>query len=151
MGTLVVLADDVDHAQDTITPADGTHYIGVDGVWREIDVTDRHWTEFQDAIRRFWEVARVCPPPGERLSGGYEGNSGRFRYWKDFRAWAGQRGIQYTSDNGSFYPHRADVRKFDEWLRDNGRVPVEHNWKSHDVKREKARRREDRESEHDAA
>lgn len=131
MGTLVVLADDLDNAQGTITAADGTHYIGVDGIWREIDVTDEHWAEYQEATRRFWEVARVCPPPGQALTGSYQGYPGRIRYWKDFRAWADQRGIRYTSDGGGFYPHRRDVREFDDWLRENGRIPVEHNWTSH--------------------
>lgn len=135
MGTLVVLADDVDNAQGVITQADGTHYIGVDGIWREIDVTEEHWREYNEAVAKFWAVARVCPPPGQALAGGYQGTPGRYRYWKDFRVWADQRGIRYTSDGGGFYPRRPDVRQFDDWLRENGRVPIEHNWTSHGGKR----------------
>lgn len=136
MATRVILADDVDHFSGIITEADGTHYIDLDGIWREIDVSDEHYRELVEALAKFWNVARVCPAPGTAMAGNYsDGNPGRIRYWKDFRVWADQRGIKYRSDGGGFYPHRPDVREFDRWLLENGRIPVEHNWKNHGGKR----------------
>lgn len=49
----VLLVDDLDGGE-----AHGTIQIGVNGAWREIDLSDVHEKEFFEAVSPFWENAR---------------------------------------------------------------------------------------------
>lgn len=116
----MVAFDDLDGSE-----AEGTYYIGLGGEWREIDLTDFHYEDLQQALVKFWEAARPCEPPrkaaahpaGNPSSGG----QGRGRQWhKGFRAWADASGRTYTTASNSYYPKVQDVADYDAYLAAGG-------------------------------
>lgn len=119
----MVAVDDVDGR----SLADVTTYIGLDGQWREVDLTADHDAQLRLLIKQWWEAGRsVSSVPRQRPETRQHVRHGMTSrdYWKGFRAWCDERDIGYTTDTGKFYPARKNVLAYEAHLDEQAQQAV---------------------------
>jgi hypothetical protein len=106
--------DDLDwtYLDKTLTTAAVTVTVGLDGVWRELDLSDPHNTEVREQLGRWMRAGRVpgseeVTPAGKRL--GRPPGTQRtiapetLAEGKAMRAFANEHGIRYITKAGKYY------------------------------------------------
>ena len=123
--------DDLDRTErDTKTPADVTRHVGLDGVWKELDLTSEHDAELLAAIKRYMDAG--LPPSGpvkplrppKRVAAGerpYPSDRPHGRrtkqYYDGLAAYVDERGITKRDNSGRpAYQGTNGKRDFPSWL-----------------------------------
>lgn len=114
MAKQIIAIDDIHAAGGTEERADVTRMIGLDGEWRELDLTQAHDKELREALGKWWEHARK--PGGPPLPEHSPGDGGREsrQFWKGFRDWCDRQEPprSYLTSTGKFYYRRGDVADY---------------------------------------
>lgn len=136
----IAVYDDREARKGNDVRADETLYLGLNGIWREIDLTDPNAADLRDAIREFWDAGRKVDHvptglahgmgmPSSRASGVSQGKgSGAWadsrRYWDGFRAWAdAQEPPRTYMTSSGFNPKKRDIADFEKHLTASGGQP----------------------------
>lgn len=120
----MVAYDDTDPGQ----VADVTRYIGLDGEWREVDLTRDNEAVYFALITQLWKLGRKVSevPKSARASRtAYEsaeperhpgqgpgGWASSRKYWDEFRAWCDANGRTYRVKSG-FNAKQGDIDDFE--------------------------------------
>lgn len=103
---VIVTSDDV-HFRETgeRVPADTTVTIGLNGEWRELDLTGDHNDELMVAFGRWWRAGHKVPAPARAAATRVSQDPDRKHFLKGLRAWADKEGKSevYKSPSGSYY------------------------------------------------
>jgi Lsr2 len=104
---------------DGNTPADVTVALGIDGEWRELDLTADNWTLLAGKIKEYWDAGRkMAKPPARPPAYRHKVRHGMsaHEYWRRFREWADANGVRYTSGAGKVYYPRKAQERFEQYL-----------------------------------
>ena len=105
MAQKVQLIDDLDVADNTPAPADAigtvTFSYSINGasVHREIDLSEKHTDEFEEALGPYVQAGREVARPRHTTTGGAARRRAPRGNTQEIRVWARQQGIQ-VSDRG---------------------------------------------------
>ena len=127
----IAVYDDREARKGNDVRADETLYLGLNGIWREVDLTDDNAAELRELIREFWDAGRktervptglahgMGQPAGRSSGAAYpEGWTAR-RYWGEFRRWCDSQDPPRTYRTPSgFSPKKQDVADFDKYIAD---------------------------------
>ena len=127
---LPVVSDDLTWTEEKVRePAAHTRYVGLDGVWKEVDLTDDHDAELTRFIGRYMAAGRKpeAPPKPERRAAGTREKS-RYKserphgrrtreYYDGLIAYVNERGITKRDGTGRpAYEGRDGSKDFPTWL-----------------------------------
>jgi hypothetical protein len=95
--------DDLDRVEkDSKTRADQTRFVGLDGEWVELDLTDEHDAELAEMIGRYMRAGiKPAKPPAPPRSARFGGKIGEAKARNDAEAeWHRSKGYPYTDRKG---------------------------------------------------
>lgn len=122
----VVIYDDLDYCRDgTKTVAERTVTIGLDGVWRELDLSEVRYTELQKLLGPYLEAGHPpaeAPKRNDPLRG--RRNTPEFAYRKALREFATANGFRYITETGKYYYSKKLKAAYDEYLAKAAAGPV---------------------------
>lgn len=115
----MVIVDDFDHTQI----ADTTQFIGVNGKWVQLDLTNARAEILAETLKPWYEAGEQVDAETVRKKSAMptksEKNKHRGRDWnKQFRAWADANGRTYSTASGGFYAKNKDVDDYEAYLAD---------------------------------
>jgi Lsr2 len=109
--TVVKINDDLDFTRDgTETEAVVTVTVGLNGIWRELDLSEANDAGLQAVIQPYLDAGR--PPeedPAQKkkkktgATPGYHIPAETIEYGKRLRAFAQENGFRYLTDTGKYY------------------------------------------------
>lgn len=116
----MVVVDDFDHTQ----LADTTVYIGLNGTWVQLDLTDEHSDDLARLLRPWVEAGETVgeelvhkKTPKSHATAKSTVNQSRGRDWNiGFRVWADENGRSYRTPKGGFYASVRDAGDYDAYL-----------------------------------
>ena len=107
----IAVYDDIEYRLNKrLIEAKRTLTIGLEGEWREIDLSESNLQAFSEAFGIYWAHSS---PPGEVLQPAGTRNSAEHRsYFKEMRAWADAqgRGSEYEKHKSGFR-HSVQLRR----------------------------------------
>lgn len=112
--------DDLDRTEkDARTRAEHTRFVGLDGVWVELDLTDEHDAELSEVIGRYMRAGvRPEKPPTPPKGPRFGGKIGEAKARNDAEAeWHRAHGYPYTDRKGGgiYFPVKTH-REYEEHL-----------------------------------
>jgi len=109
------LVDDL----DKVTDAAETVTIGLNGEWRELDLSEANAQQIRDDIQRYWDAGRE--PDGPVLRRDRRPGKPRYgqQFYKGFRKWADEHGIKYETPGGNSYYRDNDIKAYLEYLKEH--------------------------------
>jgi len=110
--TQIRIYDDLDHARDkSKNEAAHTVTVGLNGVWRELDLSEDHHKELIALLQPYQDAGHVpaeAPKPNDPLRG--KRSSPEFAYMQGMREFAKANNLRYVTSTGKFY-YSTSLRK----------------------------------------
>ena len=117
---LPVISDDLvwhDSGHKTRTPADYTRYVGWEGKWYRVDLTEDHMLELATFVKRYADAGKLVDDVPPRKAPSRSGKtSGAYQRNQEILAFAKAHGLRYTErarGKGSPYFPVATLRAYE--------------------------------------
>lgn len=126
--TVIKAFDDLDWTENKErNEAAQTVLLGLDGEWREIDLTGQHAATLLAFVRRYMRAgnppAELPKPRSRRGSPGYRLDRGNMKFLEDLRAWATERGFRFIVEETGKYSYIKPLREAFQVWQDTGQEP----------------------------